>query len=131
MQHKFSLATLLLMVAIAAVGFASLRSAFHNALPGHEPWMVLLGFFAGGPVGFALAIWNRSDWLPGIVSTLAGFGLGAAAGAQTGLIVSWPVIFAAPFVLVGAAAIIAFNRRRTLRRAQPAAVSGPITERTS
>lgn len=133
MQHRFSLATLLLMVAIAAVGLASVRDAFQNSLPGREPWMVMFGFWAGGPVGLALAIWNRSGAVLGIVCTLAGFGLGAAAGAQTGVTVSWPTVFVAPILLIGTAAVIAFNRhRRTVGRKQtPAVVIDQTLGRTS
>lgn len=121
------------MVAIAAVGLASVRGAFQNSPPGREPWMVMFGFWAGGPVGLALAIWNRSGWVSGIACTLAGFGLGAAAGAQTGVTVSWPTVFVAPILLVGTAAVIAFNRhRQTLRRDKTSAVViDPATGRTS
>ena len=125
MERRFSLGTLLSIVAIAAVGLASIRGAFARTwtTPGDAGLIMLpFGFWTGGLFGLALAVWNRVGWLKGVAGTLAGFGLGTAAGAQTLATVDWPVIFLAPIVIVGMAALIARNRgRRALHQRPPTA----------
>jgi hypothetical protein len=123
MERRFSLGTLLAIVAVAAVGLASIRGALTRVwtMPSNEALMMLpFGLLVGGAFGLALALWNGGGWLRAIVGTLAGFGLGAAAGAQTLAKVEWQVVFLAPIVVVGLAALVAGNRRRRALHARRA-----------
>ena len=118
MERSFSLATLNLMVAIAAVGLASCRSALAGVWNGEADLAALLmlcGGIFGMLFGAVLAIWNRPPWLAVAGCVLGGFFLGAVAAAQLTVKVDWPVIFFAPYVIVSAVALVALNRRRKQR----------------
>jgi hypothetical protein len=129
-RTSFSLATLLLMMAIAAVGLASIRAALAGAWQGEAAGLrnmnsqtvvlIAAGAVCGALFGLVLAAWNRKGLLVGIASFFGGLFLGAAAGAQCCVKVDWQVIFAAPFVLVSSALLVALNRRRWSQRGKPA-----------
>lgn len=124
MRSRFSLATMLLLVAIAAVGVGSLRTAIVEllaldnvsaALAARGP--VLAACIAGaGLLGLVLGIilgaWNHRSISLSIASALGGCFLGAAAGAQCTVRSEWPVLFVAPIVLVGGTLLVALNERR-------------------
>ena len=125
-RRTFSLATLLLVMAIAAVALASIRSLLVRVWNGESEALILpmvAGAIGGALVGLALAIWNRGSWrlanLRGwpwtITSTIGGMGIGAAVGAQTTAGVDWSVIVLSPLVVIGTAALVAINRRRQIR----------------
>jgi hypothetical protein len=117
---RFSLAVLFLVIAIAAIGLASIRSAFVHAGDENLSWLPLVaGSVSGAVFGFGLAVWSRWDALRVTAGTLGGFCLGAAAGAQSSVAVHWAVVFVAPILIVSLAGLIAINRRGTMRsRAQ-------------
>lgn len=115
MGRSFSLATLLLLIAIAAVGLASTRTVLVRVWHGESPeivGLVVLGAIFGAVFGFALALWSRGSWLGFFGSILGGPFLGAAAGAQLSVAVDWPVIFTAPIILISTVMVVAANRRR-------------------
>jgi hypothetical protein len=118
MNRSFSLATLNLFVAIAAVALASTRTALARAWSGDAREAVLV-MIAGGAAGFfvalAMAIWNRPGWLVSLATVAGGFFLGTAAGAQMTVQVDWPVIFAGPYLVIAAVLLIVANRRRRAR----------------
>ncbi len=118
MTRSFSLATLMLVMAIMAIGLASVRTAAVRVVEGASidlPRLLIAGAVAGALYGFALAIWQRGGFVRIGASAIGGSCLGLAAAAQTTSPVAWPVVFTAPIVLVGMAALIGTNRRRTLR----------------
>lgn len=129
-RTSFSLATLLLMMAIAAVGLASIRAALAAASQSQAAGLrnmdiqtavlIAAGAVCGALFGLVLAAWNRKGLLAAIASLFGGMFLGAAAAAQCCLTVDWQVIFAAPFVLVSTAIFVALNRRRWSQRGKPA-----------
>jgi hypothetical protein len=117
MGRHFSLATLLLLMAIAAVAMASTRTALAGMWRGQSPGvvgLVVLGGLFGLAFGIGFALWNRGNWYGILGSIVGGPCLGAAAGVQLGVGVEWPVIFAAPFILIVTLLVVAANRRRRL-----------------
>jgi len=144
MRQRFSLATLMLLVAIAALGLASLRTAIGTALtldqssqaatsfPNQGPQnpqaiyqTILAIWIVGGSclgllLALTLAAWNTRSLVWTIASCAGGVFLGGAAGAQCLVKVDWPVIFLAPVVLVGGTLLVAVNerRRRTARKGE-------------
>lgn len=128
MRRTFSLATLLLVMAIAAVALASIRALLVRVWSGESQALavpMVAGAMAGATFGLALAVWNRGSWRIGnfhgwpwtIANAVGGLGLGAAVGAQTTARVEWSVIVLAPFIVIGAAVLVAINRRRQFRLA--------------
>ena len=129
-RSSYSLATLLLLISIAAVSAASIRAALASVLWGtpavpalKESTELVLGLMVagavvGGLLGLVLAAWNLSPALAGVGRALGGLLLGAAAAAQLTVKVDWQVIFAAPIVLVAAAALVAATRRRLSKRSE-------------
>jgi hypothetical protein len=118
MERSFSLATLNLMVAIAAVGLACCRSALASdwkVPPQLVVGLMLLGGIFGMIFGLILAVWNRPGWLAMVGCVLGGFFLGFAAAGQLAVKVDWPVIFATPYVMISAVALLALNHRRKQR----------------
>lgn len=115
---------MMLLVAIAAVGVGSLRTAIVEllalddlsaTLAARAP--VLAACIAGGGVlglffGAILGAWNHRGIPLGIASALGGCFLGAAAGAQCTVRTEWPVLFIAPILLVGGTLLVALNERR-------------------
>jgi hypothetical protein len=123
MGQRFSLATLLLLVAIAAIALASTRSALAGAWNGSAPGIAGLltaGAAAGAVFGLLLAIWSGAGFLRLSGGIFGGASVGAAAGAQLSVTVDWIVIFTAPIILVSTIMVIAANRRQRLRsRSEP------------
>ena len=118
MNRSFSLATLNLLIAIAAVCFASTRTALACAWKGDSAEIVVLviaGALVGTTFGLVLAIWNRPGWIVSLAAIVGGLFLGAAAGAQMCVTVEWPVLFFGPYLLVAAVLVVAANRRRRAR----------------
>ena len=79
MNRSFSLATLNLLVAIAAVGFASTRTAFARAWSGQSDgvgWLVIAGSVVGLVFSLMLAVWNRPGWLVSLAGLFGGAFLG-------------------------------------------------------
>jgi hypothetical protein len=124
MRSRFSLATLLLLVAIAAVGVGSLRTAIIKLLSFDDlsatlaaRGPVLAACIVGGGLlglvfGTILGNWNHRGIPLSIASTLGGSFLGAAAGAQCTVRTEWPVLFIAPILLIGGTLLVALNERR-------------------
>ena len=115
MGHRFSIATLFLLTAIAALSLASMRMTMVRVWSGEANALVLpmaVGGVAGAIFGVALAIWNKTGWAQPIISGIGGLLLGGAAGAQMTTPVGWPVVVATPVVLISMVALITFNRRR-------------------
>lgn len=124
MGRTFSIATLLLLVAVAAVGLASLRALWVRGEIGtvtNEAAMILMtaGAMAGLIFGVGLAIWNgagpahrASGWLRMVGSAVCGLFLGAAAGAQFTAAVPWYGLLVLPALIIGAAALVAAGGRR-------------------
>lgn len=131
MGHRFSIATLMLLTAIAAIALASMRGAIVRVLAaisltdiptimsrvwnGDANELVLpiaVGAIAGLIYAVALALWNKTGWVNPIVSGVGGLLLGGGAGSQMTTSVAWPVVAAAPVVLLSMVTLIAFNRRR-------------------
>jgi hypothetical protein len=123
MRQRFSLATLLLLTAIAAIAMASTRSALVGALRGSAPGiagLLVAGAAAGAVFGLLVAIWSGAGFLGLSGGTFGGACVGAAAAAQLSDTVDWIVIFTAPIILVSTIMVIASNRRRRLRsRSEP------------
>jgi len=115
MGHRFSIATLFLLTAIAALALASMRMTMVRVWSGETndlEWPMAVGAIAGMMYAVGLAIWNRTGWAQPVISGVGGLLLGGAAGAQMTSPVAWPVVFAAPVVVVSIVTVIAFNRRR-------------------
>lgn len=124
MRSRFSLATLLLLVAIAAVGVGSLRTAivevlsldnFSASLAARGP--ILAACIAGAALlgltlGVILGAWNHRSIPLTIAGAFGGSFLGAAAGAQCTVRAEWPVLFIAPILLIGGTLLVALNERR-------------------
>jgi len=136
MNRTFSIATLLLVMAIVAVALTSLREVVQRADGGGSPIGILSPVLAcsvaGATFGYGLAIWNSvtpvwmvGGWLRLFVSTVCGLFLGAAAGAQATVRVDWYVLLLTPIVIVGCAALVAATRR------QRAASSPAIADRAA
>lgn len=134
MRSRFSLGTLLLIVAIVAVGAASLRSAakavlnegLTAALPGDKQVIAVwigVGGLVGLGFGVVLALWNRRGPLGSLVQIFAGGFLGLAAAAQCAIQTPWLVIGMIPIVTIALAVWIAHSQRRDLRTAER--VAGP------
>jgi hypothetical protein len=124
MRSRFSLATLLLLVAIAAVGVGSLRTAIVElfalddltaALAARGPVLaacIIGGGLLGLMFGTILGSWNHRGIPLSVASALGGCFLGAAAGAQCTVRTEWPVLFIAPILLIGGTLLVALNERR-------------------
>lgn len=131
MTRSFSLAALMLVIAVAAVGLASMRTVVLRVVSG-EPSDVatpmILGAIAGGVYGFALGVWQSGGFVRLVASVLGGLCLGLGAGAQITATVDWAVVFAAPALLVGMAVLVGANRRRSfrIREAKGAAAERPL-----
>lgn len=122
MGRHFSLATLMLVVAIAAIAAASSRAAVVDAWRGtsHEALaLAVLGAGAGSFFGLCLGIWNRGTWIGFVGTLIGGSCLGAAAGAQFATRVDWLVIFMAPVILLPVLLLVANNRRRKKEQLAP------------
>lgn len=116
MTRSFSMATLLLLVAIAAAGSASLRGAVDRMAGGNSEALVtpiVAGGLGGFVFGIALALWNRGGFLRSAAAVVGATLLGSAAGAQMIARVSWTALFVAPVILVTVIWLIAVNRRRS------------------
>ena len=113
MGRRYSIATLMLLTAVAALSAASLRAAFAQR-EGHDhlELSLAIGAFVGAIYATTLGFWNRQGWMRPIVYGFGGLVLGAAGGAQMSLHVGWPVVFAVPFVLMATTALVGSNRRR-------------------
>jgi hypothetical protein len=136
MGRTFSVATLLMATAIVAVSVASIRGLWLRVDEGASSDIMIpmeAGAAAGALFGFALAIWNRDEslwrpkaWPKTFASTMCGYGLGAAAGAQVTAPVGWFVVVLGPAVVIGSAALVTAIRRRQARRlARQASPVGP------
>jgi len=115
MGHRFSIATLFLLTAIAAISVASMRTTMVRIWSGEANTLavpMVVGAIAGTIYAVALAIWNKTGWAQPIISGIGGLLLGGAAGAQMTSPVGWPVVAATPVVLISMVALITFNRRR-------------------
>jgi uncharacterized membrane protein YfcA len=122
MNRTFSIATLLLVMAIVAVALTSLRGWWQqveSGVSGDITELVLVCSVAGAVFGFGLAIWNGASpgstgdgWLRVLGSMACGSFLGAAAGAQATARVDRYVLLLTPVVVVGCAALVAATRRR-------------------
>jgi len=122
MGRHFSLATLMLAVAIAAIAAASSRAAVVDAWRGNSREALELAFVGaavGLLFGLCLAIWNRGSCIGFVGSLVGGVCLGAAAGAQFASRVDWIVIFMAPVILIPLLLVVAANRRRKKQRLAP------------
>ena len=118
MGQRFSLATLLLFTAIAAIALASTRSALVGAWRGNAPeiaGLLAAGAVAGAVFGLLSAIWSGAGFLGLAGGIFGGACVGAAAGAQLSVTVDWIAIFTAPIILVSTIMVIAANRRQRLR----------------
>lgn len=120
-RRSFSIAALLMLIAITAVGSASIRAALGEDLPVASRLVglarvigaaMLAGAVVGTIFGLILAAWNRNDLPAAFGSAVGGFFLGAAAAAQCTVKVDWRYIFATPIVLVSVATLVAINSRR-------------------
>jgi hypothetical protein len=124
MPGRFSWATLLLLLAIAAVGVGSLRTAIVE-LPFSEDaaeavalrWPVWAASIVGGGLlgmafGAILGSWNQRGLVRHAAGVVGGSFLGAAAGAQCTVRSEWPVLFVAPMLLIGGTLLVALNERR-------------------
>jgi hypothetical protein len=132
MTRSFSLATLMLVMAIAAIGLASVRTTAVRVAGGESSALMgplVVGAIGGALYGFALAIWQRAGFIRLVAGVVGGLCIGVAAGAQATSPVGWPVVFTAPVVLVGMAALIGANRRRSLRLLATKGASAAIEER--
>ena len=113
MGRRYSIATLMLLTAVAALSAASLRAAYSQREgPDHMEMSLTIGAFVGAVYAVTLGFWNRQSWMRPIVYCFGGLVLGAAAGAQMSLHVGWPVVFAAPVVLMATTALVGSNRLR-------------------
>jgi hypothetical protein len=124
-RSTYSLATVFLIVAIVGISAASMRGLWVRAegVKISEPYIVVVFTAAGGAIfGFALAVWTRVDSVfhprnqsrMGMLSVL-GLILGAAVGAQATAQVGWGVLLSIPPLMIGCAAMVAYNRRRRRR----------------
>jgi hypothetical protein len=129
-RSTYSLATVFLVVAIVGISAASLRGLWVRVEGGKssEPYVaVAVAAFGGAIFGFALAVWTRTDSIfhprnmtrMGLLS-MFGVVLGAAVGAQATAQVGWGVLLFIPPLMIGCAAMVAFNRRRRQRKWQQA-----------
>ncbi len=133
MKRRFSIATLLLLMAISAVAAASVRSAIVQirTLPNDASYreaaiiMVLMGPL-GALEGLILAFWNRSGPLRTMGCLFGGLFLGIAAGGQFVNRVDWTIIGTTPLVLLAASMLVAFSRRRRLRARDVMAAPNPV-----
>ncbi len=119
MNRSFSLATLLLLVLIAAVGSTSLRAVVLRIWSGDSQQLVtpiVAGAGCGLLFGFGLALWERSGVGPFFGSLLGGLCLGGAAGAQMCMPVDWTIIFVSPLLAITVVGMIAAARRRQIDR---------------
>jgi hypothetical protein len=126
MDRRFSLATLLLLIAIAAIGLASARIALiryaenNPAVPLQiEPpaiALVIMGSLVGALYGCWLSVWNGGGLLRLFARAVGGLCLGAAAAAQLSVQTDWIVIFLTPMILVSLTTLVAINRRRATAR---------------
>lgn len=125
-RSTYSLATVFLVVAIVGISAASLRGLWVRAEGSKtsEPYVaVTVAAFGGAIFGFVLAVWTRTDSIfhprnmtrMGLLS-MFGAVLGAGVGAQATAQVSWIVLLFVPPLMIGCAAMVAFNRRRRGRR---------------
>ncbi len=123
MERTFSIATLLLVIAILAVALASIRAAAVRTLEGQSRAIatpIAIGALAGGAVGCVLAFgyrgsrpfWHPKSWPRIVAGTLGGIVLGGGAGAQATAAVSWWIIVLMPPLIVGMTALVVTNRRR-------------------
>ncbi len=124
-RNTYSLATVFLVVAIVAIAAASLRGLWVRAING-GPQELLYPAIACAFDGVLFAtvfvfwsrtgsIWDERNLVRLIVYPVAGFFLGAAAGAQSTAQVSWGALMLTPPVVVAVAALVAFNRRKRRR----------------
>jgi hypothetical protein len=114
MGRTFSLATLLLLMAIAAIGLASTRTVLAGVWRGQAPevaGLMFAGAIFGALFGLGFALWNRSKWVGFLGCIIGGPCLGAAAGAQLSVAVDWPVIFTTPIILISTLMVVIANRR--------------------
>ena len=124
MERSFSIATLLLAMAIGAVGLASLRALWTRAENGDMArpdamTMIIAGAVAGLIFGTVLAGWNRPSPVHRLGNVLrmglgacCGCFLGAAAGAQFSATVPWYVLVMLPVAIIGSTALVVASRRR-------------------
>jgi hypothetical protein len=126
MNRRFSLATLLLLIAIVAIGLASARTALLRYVENNPAVplqiappaiaLVIMGAMVGLVYGCWLSIWNHGGALSLIAKVVGGPFLGAAAAAQLSVQTDWIVIFLTPIILVSLTTLVAFNRRRATAR---------------
>ena len=125
-RSSYSLATVFLVVAIVGISAASLRGLWMRIEGGQRSEAyaaVVVAALGGGFFGFVLAVWTRTDFVfhprnmarMGLLS-MFGVVLGAAVGAQATAQVSEIVLLLMPPLMIGCAALVAFNRRRSRRR---------------
>jgi hypothetical protein len=125
-RSTYSLAAVFLVVAIVAISAASLRGLWVRIEGGQTSGgyeAVVVAALGGGLFGFVLAVWTRTDFVfhprnmarMGLLS-MFGVVLGAAVGAQASAQVSGIVILLMPPLMIGCAALVAYNRRRRERR---------------
>ncbi|MGD9719850.1 MAG: hypothetical protein AB7O59_01380 [Pirellulales bacterium] len=125
MGRTFSIATMLLVMAIVAVGAASLRGLWQRVEGGVNDAVlvpVVGGAVAGAVYAFILSVWTSRDpiyeplaWPRFVLCTICGWFLGTAAGAQMTATVDGAVLALTPLVVIGSAAVVAFNQRRQAR----------------
>jgi hypothetical protein len=128
-RNGFSLAMLLLFIAIIAVALATIRAAFDTELREETTGVAatradvlsLLAPFAlaGGTFAAVAAIWNRVRWYLWPAALGGGAFVGAAAAAQATLPVSWPVLCLGPALLV-LCTVLLVPQKATPDAAQPA-----------
>lgn len=118
MGRNFSLATLLLLTAIAALGAAVIRPVFVRFWSGGigqsavGPMTLLCyGAVAGMVFSVALAAFNRRGWGQVILGPLAGICIGAAAGAQMSLRLDAAALAAMPMMTIVVVLFIAARAR--------------------
>lgn len=125
MGRTFSIATMLLVMAIVAVGAASMRGLWQRVEGGVTDAVlvpVVGGAVAGSIYAFILSVWTARDpiyeplaWPRFVVSAICGWFLGAAAGAQMTATVDGAVLALTPIVIIGSAVLVTFNQRRQSR----------------
>jgi hypothetical protein len=136
MNRSFSIATLLLIIAIAAMAMASIRGAWvrMDAVDGQGVLIpVVCGAVAGGVLGFALGLWNTpwpffawKTWGRAFACDLGGIVLGAAVGAQVTAPIGWTTVVVAPLLIIALAAAVSIRRRRSAAHIGKAAGSANI-----